>query len=121
MIEFPLLNLQPRDRGNARQIGRIESGEREALPYDAEAYKSLKEIGEWYRKADEYKKSSKEYKFWIRHNWIELRKEFLTERGENGSYLYPQLADFIEAKWQDPNERQYAKLIIGPRPKKKVP
>jgi hypothetical protein len=64
---------------------------------------------------------SKEYKFWNRHNWNELRKEFLTKRGKNGSYLYPQLADFIQAKWQDPNEQHYAKLIIGPRPKKTVP
>ena len=90
------------------------------LPYDMETYRELKEIGRRCRKEDKYKKSSKEYKFWNRHNWNELRKEFLTKRA-NGSLLYPSVSAFIEAKWTDPDERRSAKLIIGPRPKKKVP
>jgi hypothetical protein len=90
------------------------------LPYDVETYRRLKEIGARYRREDKYKKSSKEYRFWERNNWDELRKEFLTKRA-NGSLLYPTVSTFIEAKWTDPDERHYAKLIIGPRPKKKVP
>jgi hypothetical protein len=85
-----------------------------------ETYRGLKEIGERYRKEDKYKKSSKEYRFWERNNWNELRKEFLTKRA-NGSLLYPTVSNFIEAKWTDPDERHYAQLIIGIKPKKKVP
>lgn len=91
------------------------------LSYDMETYRRLKEIGARYWREDKYKKNSKEYKFWNRHNWNELRKEFLSKRASNGSYLYPTVGAFIEAKWTQSDEQHYAKLIIGPRPKKKVP